>query len=68
MAKNRVLLALTVVPEAPSAGPERAVRDVASVVDGRLALVARLGATVVDEPVAVDGREAREHARKSVFH
>jgi hypothetical protein len=44
---------LTVVPDAPS----RPGWDVASDVVGRLALVERLESTVVDEPVAVAGRE-----------
>ncbi len=57
--KNREILFLTAVPEALSAAPGRAGRDVVSAVDGRVALLARLGATVVDAPVAVDGLEAR---------
>jgi hypothetical protein len=57
----------TVAPEALSAAPERAVRDVASAVDGRVALVARLGATVVDALVAVDGLVARRGEKSMIY-
>ncbi len=64
-------LSLTVAPEALSApaaaAPERAVRDVVSAVDGRLALVARLGATVVDALVAVDGLVARRRDKSIIY-
>lgn len=49
---------LTVVPEAVSVGPERAVRDAASAVDGRLALLERLGAVVAEALAVVEGLEA----------
>lgn len=49
---------LTVVPEALSVGPARADRDVASAVDGRLALFERLGTAVADALVIVEGLEA----------
>ncbi len=54
---------LTVAPEALSAAPERAARDVVSAVDGRLALFERLGATVVDALVAVDGLVASKQEK-----
>ena len=53
------LIYLTVVSEPPSAPPECAPRDVWSAVDGRLALVERFGAVVVDALVAVDGLVAK---------
>lgn len=56
---NLAFLCLTVVPEAVSVGPVRAVRDAASAVDGRLALLDRLGTAVADALTMVDGLEAR---------
>ncbi len=55
MTHDDSFFSLTAVPEALSVTLERAARDVVSAVDGRLALFARFGATVVDAPVAVDG-------------
>jgi hypothetical protein len=54
---------LTVVPDALS----RAGRDVASDVVGRLPLVERFGATVVDKLLAVAGREAKEKENYSLI-
>jgi hypothetical protein len=60
MIENTKAFFLTVAPEVLSPAPAR---DVASAVDGRLALFERLGATVVDALVAVDGLEARRREK-----
>ena len=49
-----------------SVGPVRAVRDAESAVDGRLALLDRLGAAVADALPVVDGLEAR--AKTSILY
>ena len=54
---------LTVVPDAPSRGGRDAALDVA----GRQALVERLAVTVVNELLAVAGREARVKDSGCVF-
>jgi len=62
------LFSLTVVPEALSVALACAARDVPSAVDGRLALFARFGATVVDAPpVAVDGLAAEREEKAIIY-
>jgi hypothetical protein len=65
--ERQLFFSLTAVPEALSAALARAARDVGSAVDGRLALFARFGATVVDAPVAVDGLAARREEKAVIY-